>query len=896
MSSLRKLLVAFATVLAATATMAQNGFNYQAVIRDANGNLLADQDIALRITLATEAETYYQETQTVRSNAYGAISVIVGEGTVVRGSLSNVPWNSGNVYMKTEFDPTGVGTDDLLVTISTTKLQSVPVAEYAKKTSEVENPTNIKIQASSTTGDDEALFEVKDNDGKVVFAVYKSGVRVYVDENDSKAAKSGFAVAGRSAKGGEGNTYFAVNNEGTKVFVDSDSDDGDKAPKSKFAVSSVKSSKDGESVADNYLVINNEGTKVFVDGNDYDGDKAPKSKFAVSSVRSGKADKVDDFFLINNEGTKVFVDSDSDDGDKAPKSKFAVSSVRSSKADQADDFFLINNEGTKVFIDETPASGGKAPKSKFAVSSVKSSKTDDNNSNYFVIDSDSTRIYIDEAGNSKAAKSGFAVAGKRAAKDGETRNLFNIDLDTAAQVLNGVNRIYWYPNKNAFMAGNLKVENPAQVGVNSFSAGYQNTAKGRYSQAMGYKSQALGDYTTAIGRNAIAEAENAYAFGNSAQAQGKGSYAIGAGATAVGMGSFAIGSVGQDSLNNPLPAPQTTGDYSIAIGAGTQAQGMNTLAMGVGSVAQSKNSVAIGYQDTALANCIAMGIGSKAFGLSSIAIGYNTKSDGLSSTAIGYSTIASGLGSTALGIETTASSFYSTSLGSNTTASGPVSTAMGFNTTASGSRSTAMGYYTTAIALSEVVVGQLNTDYGSNIAGVTDTWVVDAPLFVVGNGTADNSRSDALIITKKGNMFVYGDITYSGSCVHHSDLRLKKDVETIGGALDKVLQLRGVTYYWKNKEEMAAAKGKDVNNFSYGFSSGKQIGIIAQEIEQVVPELVVTDNDGFKAVRYDNIAPLLIEAIKEQQTIIERQQKENDEMKARMEKMEKMLEELMKKQ
>jgi hypothetical protein len=104
-------------------------------------------------------------------------------------------------------------------------------------------------------------------------------------------------------------------------------------------------------------------------------------------------------------------------------------------------------------------------------------------------------------------------------------------------------------------------------------------------------------------------------------------------------------------------------------------------------------------------------------------------------------------------------------------------------------------------------------------------------------------------------------------------LRLKKDVETINGALDKVLQLRGVSYYWKSKEEMAAARGKDVGNFSYGFGSEKQIGVIAQEIEEVLPELVVTDNEGFKAVKYENLTPVLIEAIKELKA-------EKDELKA----------------
>ena len=82
----------------------------------------------------------------------------------------------------------------------------------------------------------------------------------------------------------------------------------------------------------------------------------------------------------------------------------------------------------------------------FAVAG-KSAKGD--NPNYLIIDSDSTRVYIDEDGDGKAAKSGFAVAGKRMSKGAETRNLFNIDLAKSAEVLNGENRVYWYPAERA---------------------------------------------------------------------------------------------------------------------------------------------------------------------------------------------------------------------------------------------------------------------------------------------------------------------------------------------------------------------------------------------------------------------------------------------------------------
>ena len=912
MKKFKSLFVAFATLLATTMTMAQSGFNYQAVIRDASGNLLADQEIALRITLTTESgnQTYYQEMQTVRSNAYGAVSVVVGEGTVVRGSFSNVPWNSGNVYMKTEFDPTGVGTDDLLVTIGTTKLQSVPVAEYAKKTGEVENPTNIKIQATATTGDEDALFEVKDNDGKVVFAVYKNGVRVYVDENDSKAAKSGFAVAGKSGKDGTESQYFSVNASGTKVYVDDDTvttngkaakakfavagksgkanantdyfavngygtqvyvdDENSKAAKAKFAVAGKSGKANGNG---NLLVVNQSGTKVYVDDDTVTTNgKAAKAKFAVAG-KSGKANANTDYFAVNGYGTQVYVD-DTASG-KAAKAKFAVAG-KSGKADG--NLLVVNEAGTKVFVDDE--AGNKAAKATFAVAGKSGGKANNTNPNYLTIDNESTRIYIDENNGGKAAKSGFAVAGKSGGKTG-SGELFNIDLTQNAEVINDENRVYWYPKKNAFLAGNLQVDSAAQVGTNSFNAGYQNKAIGNYSQALGYMSIASGATSTAIGDQARAGGNNSFAFGKSSLATGEGSVSIGVQSRATGVSSFALGSIVK--VNGRTLQPIASGDYSYAIGAGTNASGEGSVAMGLATSATGSNSFAVGRYAYATDE-------------SSIAIGngyYDRKgrqidsliANGQKSTAIGYVCKAYGNQSIALGYVTYALNDFSTSLGSFTMARGVGSTAIGYCTQAYSFCETAIGCYNTKYTPGST------TEWRAGRVGYNET---NDRLFVIGNGYYIGnsiSYSDALIIYKSGDMTVNGKITHSG-LVGPSDIRLKKDIQTLNGALDKVLQLRGVSFYWKNKEEMAAAKGKDINNFSYGFGPEKQIGVIAQEIEKVVPELVVTDNDGFKAVKYENLTPLLIEAIKEQNKKIEELEaklKEMDDLK-------RMVEELMKKQ
>jgi hypothetical protein len=84
-----------------------------------------------------------------------------------------------------------------------------------------------------------------------------------------------------------------------------------------------------------------------------------------------------------------------------------------------------------------------------------------------------------------------------------------------------------------------------------------------------------------------------------------------------------------------------------------------------------------------------------------------------------------------------------------------------------------------------------------------------------------------------------------------SDRRWKKDIKTLDNSLDKIAALRGVSYLWR------------VDDFpNKNFSDGTQLGVIAQEIETVFPELVHTDKKGYKSVQYSNIVAPLIEAIK----------------------------------
>ena len=110
-------------------------------------------------------------------------------------------------------------------------------------------------------------------------------------------------------------------------------------------------------------------------------------------------------------------------------------------------------------------------------------------------------------------------------------------------------------------------------------------------------------------------------------------------------------------------------------------------------------------------------------------------------------------------------------------------------------------------------------------------------------------------------LYVYGDAYSSGSFVSGSDERWKKDVTEVKNVLPHLTSLRAVTFDWKRDEfpEME-------------FEDKRQIGFIAQEVEKYFPELIRLDHNGFKLLDYPRMSVILLEAIKEQQVVIETQQ------------------------
>lgn len=161
---------------------------------------------------------------------------------------------------------------------------------------------------------------------------------------------------------------------------------------------------------------------------------------------------------------------------------------------------------------------------------------------------------------------------------------------------------------------------------------------------------------------------------------------------------------------------------------------------------------------------------------------------------------------------------------------------------------------------------------GDVIAG--DDVRVDDDIYLAGGSSSRiySSGSDVNIgddLDVDGDLDVSGTIT-AGTCCSSSDIRQKTRIMRMDDALNKVLALDGINFYWRNP----AAFGDQ------GYSM--QTGFIAQEVEKVLPEFVFTGDDGYKKIKTNGFDALLVEAVKEQQKQISELESEVEMIKAEL--------------
>jgi trimeric autotransporter adhesin len=430
-------------------------------------------------------------------------------------------------------------------------------------------------------------------------------------------------------------------------------------------------------------------------------------------------------------------------------------------------------------------------------------------------------------------------------------------------------------------SGNVAVGYDAMhddIGPSSTAVGYQAMTslkhrespyfEGRWNTGVGYQalmSNVLADANTAVGYQALL-------------------LSIGSANTAVGSLALDANTEGHDNLAFGLNAlgANTTGTLNVAMGNGaldTNTVGGSNVAIGPNALTAltiSYNNTAIGYlaNDTlttqggtiavgaytaATGNySISIGYGAEVSGVDSISIGYDTSLTSNDSVVIGYSASSTGGNSVVIGADasviTGGTGWSNIAIGDLSHISGGTgvdeSIAIGRNASVTATHGIAIGGSSArATASYGVALGDgaiASTSYGIYLGG--------ASADVIMLGESDGSAGYLCIDANTGT------ITNGTTCAT-SDQTVKKDITTISASLDvldALKQLRGVYYFWDN----------DQPGFEYETSS-RQLGMIAQEIQTVLPELVETGEDGYTKLNYSQYVGFLTEVAKAQQNIIE---------------------------
>ncbi|MEO6287823.1 MAG: tail fiber domain-containing protein [Dyadobacter sp.] len=348
-----------------------------------------------------------------------------------------------------------------------------------------------------------------------------------------------------------------------------------------------------------------------------------------------------------------------------------------------------------------------------------------------------------------------------------------------------------------------------------------------------------------------------------------------------------------------------------------------------------KNDSGFGAWDESNIGKYSVGFGNnpKASGQSSFSMGTTSVASGIASISVGYNNQATNNYTAAFGEETIASGFAAFAIGNSSVASGDLAFASGNFSESLGYYSFSAGTHSISKALSSATFGLFNNDDDSPSPFSPS---LQDRIFQIGNGYHVSNRSNAFTILRNGNIGIgnntltpqflldiggrvrikyaqgktagiyfndsqnnaegfvgmktdneigfynankwlfwmdnIGNSHIIGTNYNTSDLRLKRDFSSLSNSLTKLSNLNGYHYFWKDST----------------LDQTLQTGLLAQEVEAMFPELVKTDDKGFKSVNYTGLIPHLIEAVKELKASVDYLQTlntaikvQNEEFKAR---------------
>ncbi len=812
-------------------------FNYQAVARNQQGNVLANKTIGVRIALLNDNNEVYSESHKATTNPFGLFTIQVGQGSVLTGSFSNINWNIGLKAMKVGIDPAG-GTSYL--DMGTSPLLTVPFAMVASQALSVVDQSLSGLKDVDTTGKVQGYLLGWDGtkwkpisgvaqqgwllnngdltnvnpSGKIGLGVNTPEAKLHIEGNDKEkliAFKGSKYITSRSngtdygvTTSGEGLYLSSENGNYKQAYYFTDGNPLDTTPI--FGIAS----KAGTGAWSPALNVSHQGMVGI-------GVAKPKAKLHVQNgglLLQGTIGGVD----FKGDGTAMLWIPN--------KSAFRAGSAnnKSWDNDSIGLYSFASGRGTRATGPYSTAMGayslalGNSSVALGASAQALSSYTIALGNAAIASGVFSTAIgqstsasgyYATSIGYNTISRScaGIALGSYNDITDNDFNpsSLFN-DENRIFQVGNGTNASnrknaltilqngnvgigVLEPSKNLSVAGSMNID---QQNANTGTIQNTLTFGNGSGEGIGSKRNAgegqngLDFYTNMVKRLSISYSGNTTVLGNLTV---------------------------RDSLKATIDFSGKAFILNGDIGT-TNLSGDGTRLMWI----PEKGAFRAGYASNNSWNInevgdfsVALGNGTKASGYSSTSLGYLNNATGNFSTAIGSQNAASGEGSFATGMENKASGDYATAFGRATIASGRNAASFGeYSTTASGRNSlaggdavkvsgdnsfgfgsgvkvtsgssVAFGVFTVASGSSSAAFGAYVKARGnrSMCIGVFNDTTSLTHLFEVGNGTADNNRKNAFYVDMSGNAVVQNNLTVKNNkgIIRSSDASQQKIVKT----------------------------------------------------------------------------------------------------------------------
>lgn len=442
------------------------------------------------------------------------------------------------------------------------------------------------------------------------------------------------------------------------------------------------------------------------------------------------------------------------------------------------------------------------------------------------------------------------------------------DIDGISLPVSGAGtRLLWIPAKSAFRVGTVELSqwNADNIGTWSFATGRNTNANGTNSTSLGYATTASGNTSTSMGSSTTASGGFSTSMGYSTLASGNFSTSMGGESKASGNYSTSMGEntesrashsvvLGRFNILSGNPTTWIDSDPLFTIGNGANNETRNN------ALTLLKNGqFGLGVNNPGANLDVARGTGqfgtaifrgaiwSSHFNYSNNEHTYIRGGKNGSNVYINDNDL---LGKVVIGNIANPEQILEVNGRIRVRYRGGEGAGIWFSNNTNGLTNNDGAFF-----------GLFNSTSGSETAGI---WMGNAWRFYVdraGNGTLTGA------ITATNGNFSGGISGVTGtfsSCITAanvtcpSDFRFKKNIVPIENALSSIFKLNGVRYDWR-KDEFPERK----------FSDKNQIGFIAQELEKIFPEMVHTDEKGFKSVDYGRLTPVLVEAIKELKTMNE---------------------------